>query len=282
VPVYWLIRRTDRHDSIGARNALGKLHIWKFFDDWRAAVGVVLPEKVAWFLGIIGVAWPNVDEDQVLLFATHVRGFATNLAATHQSATDTVKKMGDSYTGESYTALLAAWQSRSKEHVEQLNEACGVVAVALEAAAATISGAKAAAVAELVALAATFAVEQALAVETAGISEAFAVVTVLAARKCVKILIEQLTFYIIAEVIKKAVEPLEAMVVKAANGLIFQALEAALGQPTGPSTGTAKGKAVHVDPDALIAYADTMRGHADEMAEHASRFSSSLGGVKFA
>jgi uncharacterized protein YukE len=240
-------------------------------------VGVQLPSEVAWFLNIIGVAWPNIDEDQVRQFASHVRTFASNLSATHQAATSTLNQMGPSYTGASYTALLSAWQSRSAEHMTQLNNGCQVVGTALEAAADAIVVAKGAAIAELIALASAFAAEQAAAIETLGASEALAALTVLAARKCVNVLIEQLTFYVVAEVIEKAVAPLEGVVAKAVNGLVFEGLDAALGHPMAGSVGDS----VHIDTEALTAYADTMRGHAEEMAEHAQTFSGALAGVRF-
>lgn len=60
-------------------------------------MAIELPDEVVQFLQFIGVNWPQVNEDSVRTFASHVRDFATNIDDTHQQATGTIRAMGASY-----------------------------------------------------------------------------------------------------------------------------------------------------------------------------------------
>lgn len=119
-------------------------------------MSVELPGEVVWFLNLIGVNWPNVDEDQVRVFAGHVRSFAANIDNTHQAATSTVRQMSSAYSGSSYEQLVAIWARMSNNHMTQLVDACHAVATAVDVAADAIMAAKMAAIGELAALAASF------------------------------------------------------------------------------------------------------------------------------
>jgi hypothetical protein len=70
-------------------------------------VAVELPGPVVSFLNVVGISWPNVNEDKVREFATHIREFASSVDATHQQASGTVEQLGAHYKGASYEALLA-------------------------------------------------------------------------------------------------------------------------------------------------------------------------------
>jgi len=89
------------------------------------AVAIELPGPVVSFLNIIGVSWPNVNEDKVREFATHIREFASAVDTTHQHATDTVKQLGAHYKGASYEALLTAWGEKSSTHMTELVRRAG-------------------------------------------------------------------------------------------------------------------------------------------------------------
>lgn len=100
-------------------------------------MSVELPGEVAWFLNLIGVPWPNVDEDQVRVFAQHVRTFAENIDGTHQAASSTIRQMSAAYQGSSYEQLVASWARMSNDHMRELVDACHTVATALDVAAVT-------------------------------------------------------------------------------------------------------------------------------------------------
>ncbi len=212
--------------------------------------------------------------------AAYVRGFAENVDNTHQDCTATIKRLGDSYQGASYEALLAKWAQLSNSHMSELIQACHVVATALDVAADVIVGMKAEAIAELVALAASFIADQAAAVATLGFAEAAEALIVKAAEKLVDFLEQQLEQYIIGQVIEAAVDPLVEVVGRAVTGLVFQAAESALGVSVDGGTGSV-GEGFFVHPEEMHAHAELMNGHAETMASHAEAFRTKLAGVSF-
>jgi uncharacterized protein YukE len=242
-------------------------------------VGIELPGEVVWFLQLIGVNWPNVDEDQVRAFAGHVRDFANNVDGTHQQASSTIQQMGAAYSGSSYEQLVETWARMSNDHMQGLVSACHVVADALDMAADAIEAAKVAAVAELVALAASFVADQAAAVATLGAAEAAEALIVEAGKKLINALIQQLEQLIIGEVITAAVEPLEQTVGRALDGLVFKGLQSALGVPSGG--GGAVGASFSIIPDQLLGHANALQGHADTVAGHASTFAANISTISF-
>lgn len=241
-------------------------------------MSIELPGEVSWFLGIIGIAWPVVDEDQVRVFAQHVRAFADNVDGTHQAASSTIRRMSSAYSGSSYEQLVATWARMSNSHMTELVDACHTVATAVDVAADAIVAAKMAAIGELAAMAASFIADQAAAVVTFGAAEAAEALIVEGAKKLVNALINQLEQHILGEVIGKAVAPLEQVVERALGGLVFQGLEAALGAPTG---GGAVGSSFGIVPDELMGHAGRLQGHADEMAGHAQAFGAAIAGGSF-
>ena len=242
-------------------------------------MSIELPGPVVDFLGVIGVNWPQVNEDAVREFAGHVREFASNIEGTHSAASSTISQMNASYTGSSYERLVEAWGHMSSSHMQDLTEACAVVATALDLAADAIVAMKGEAIAQLVVMAATFVADQAAAVVTFGIAEAAEVAIVAAAKDVVKYLENQLVQHIMGEVIGKAVEPLESVVEKAVSGLTYKAAGAILGAP---SSGGAVGPSFSMIPDDLRSHAATLQGHADEVAGHAQDFVAKAGSVSFA
>ena len=241
-------------------------------------VSVELPGEVVWFLNLIGVNWPNVDEDQVRVFAGHVRGFADNIDSTHQAATSTIRQMSSAYSGSSYEQLVATWARMSNSHMAELVDACHTVATAIDVAADAIVAAKMAAIGELAAMAASFVADQAAAVVTFGAAEAAEAVIIEGAKKLINGLINQLEQHILGEVIGKAVAPLEHVVERALGGLVFEGLQSALGAPGGSG---AVGSSFGIVPDELMGHAARLHGHADEVAGHAQAFGAAIAGVSF-
>lgn len=239
-------------------------------------MSIELPGPVVDFLQFIGVDWPQVNEDAVREFAGHVRDFATNLENTHQAASSTIDQMSAAYTGSSYEALVAAWSHMSSSHMQELHEGCSVVAVALEGAADVIVAMKVEAIGQLAVMAATFVADQAAAVATFGLAEAAEAAVIAAAKEIVKYLEQQLVQHIMGEVIGKAVEPLEAVVEKAVNGLTYEAVGAILGASSGV------GSSFSMIPADLHTHAATLQGHADTVAGHAQDFVAKAGSVSFA
>ncbi|MGK4582244.1 hypothetical protein [Kitasatospora sp. HPMI-4] len=179
--------------------------------------------------------------------------------------------------GASYEALIAKWGQLSGSHMQELVQACHVVATALDAAADVIVGMKVEAIGELVVMAAAFVADQAAAVSTFGAAEAALVLIEEGAKKLVNYLEQQLEQYIMGQVIEAAVNPLVEVVGNAVSGLVFQAAESALGV----SGGGAAGAGFRIHPDMVEQHAATMQRHAETIAGHAETFQSKLAGVSF-
>ncbi|MFJ9523362.1 WXG100 family type VII secretion target [Kitasatospora sp. NPDC101801] len=240
-------------------------------------MAIELPDEVVTFLSIIGINWPTVNEDKVREFASHVREFADNVEAAHRDSTATIHSLGEAYQGASYEALLAKWAALSDSHLNDLVQACQVVATALDVAADVIVAMKVETIAELVALAAAFIADQAAAVATFGIAEAAVILIEEAAKRLINYLEQQLEQYIIAQVVEAAIGPLIDTVAAAVSGLVFEAAANALGV----DSGTAGGTGFMVNPDALEAHALTMHDHAETVVGHAQAFQSKIAGVSF-
>ncbi|MER5640154.1 WXG100 family type VII secretion target [Kitasatospora sp. NPDC002227] len=240
-------------------------------------MAIELPGEVVTLLNFIGINWPQVNEDKVREFASHVREFAENVQNTHQDSTATVQALGEAYQGASYEALLAKWGQLSGSHMNELVQGCHTVATALDVAADVIVAMKGEAIAELLVLAASFVADQAAAVATFGLAEAAMIAIEEAAKKLVNFLEQQLEQYIIGQVIEAAINPLVETVGQAVSGLVFKGAESALGV----SGGGAGGTGFHIDPTALEGHADTMHQHAETIAGHAQDFQSKLATVSF-
>ncbi|WP_438484945.1 WXG100 family type VII secretion target [Streptomyces sp. S186] len=243
-------------------------------------MAIELPDEVVSFLQFIGVNWPNINEDKVREFATHVRDFAQKLDDTHKDSTSTIHQLAEVYQGASYEALLAKWGQLSDGHMTELVNACHTVATALDVAADTIVAMKVEAIGELIVLAITFVADQAAAVATLGIAEAAEALVIAAGRKLIKFLEDQLEQYIIGQVVEAAINPLVEVVGKAVSGMVFQAAESALGV-SGGGGGGGVGASFSIHPEELHKRAEVLRGHARTVASHAAEFESKAAGVSF-
>ncbi len=233
------------------------------------------PIEVVRFLNLIGIDWPQVNEDQVRELATHVRDFASGVQGTHQDATDTVSAMSQSYQGSSYEALVQRWADLSSQHLTELLEACDVLATALDVAADFIVAQKGVAIAELVVMAAAFVADQIAAVATLGLAEAALIAVEAAGRKLCQVLEDQLTQYLADKVINAAITPLLGSIEKAVAGFTFQAADAAVGATA------SVGASFMMQPDALRQQAGQLLTHADTMNQHAQTFTSQVSALTF-
>ncbi|MFJ5534663.1 hypothetical protein [Streptomyces sp. NPDC093261] len=241
-------------------------------------MAIELPDEVVQFLQFIGVNWPQVNEDSVSEFASHVREFATNIEDTHQRATSRIQAMGAAYQANSYELLVSKWAHLSRGHMNDLLEGCQVLATALDAAADYIVAMKLECIGELAVLAASFIADQAAAVATLGIAEAAEALVIDAAEKAVDYLEQQLIQYIIGQVIEAALNPLLGVIEKAVAGMTYSALEDVLGvSGSGPDADS--GFMIH--PEELRSHAQIFTHHAETVQEHAQALSGKISQLSF-
>ncbi|MFC1400939.1 MULTISPECIES: hypothetical protein [Streptacidiphilus] len=239
-------------------------------------MAIELPGAVVTFLQVIGIKWPQVNEDSVREFATHVRDFAAEIDGTHRQATATVTAMKESYQANSYELLVSKWAHLSQGHMSELQTGCSLLATALDAAADYIVAMKLECIADLVVLAASFVADQAAAVVTLGLAEAAEAAIVEAADLAVEYLKQMVIQYITAQVIEAALTPLLGTVEKAVAGMSYSALEDMLGV-----SGSGPGDGFRIHPADLTAHAQVLGQHAQTVQGHAEVFAGKFAGLDF-
>jgi hypothetical protein len=230
-----------------------------------------LPLPVVNLLNVIGVPWPYVNEDTVWQFAGLVRDFRQAVLTTHQDATASMKKIAEVHKAASTQAMNSGWANLSAAHVDEITDACTVLADALEAAGGYIVAQKAIAIADLVELAVAFFADQAAAVVTLGASEAALPLIEVAAQKLVESLEMDLQQYIAGMVIEAALKPLLAKITAALSGLDWSKSGAQPGKSTG----------FEVDPAAVYAQTTMLRSQAATLRSQAADLAQQVRGLKF-
>jgi hypothetical protein len=230
-----------------------------------------LPTPVVTFLNVLGVEWPNINEDSVLQFASLVRNFAKAVQTTHQDASSAIQGISQGYQGASTQAMASGWQELSARHVTELVDGCGVLADALDVAAGYIVAQKVAAIAELVGMAATFVADQAAAVATLGLAEAAIPAIIALGRKLMESLVQDLEQYVIGQVVEAAAKPLFAKVAEAVAGLDWSHASPGGGASTG----------ITLDEQTVREHTAALREHAQTFRSHAATFQQGIQGLSF-
>lgn len=196
-------------------------------------MGLVLPGALTWVLDIVGIDWPNIDEDQLRSAADELRQLADELTGNTGDAKSDIEQMLQNNTADSLELFEALWNKLAGSHLPQLADGMKVVGAGLDVAAVVVVGMKAAAIAQLAILAAEIISDQAEAAFTFGASEALIPVQTMATREIMKTVIDQ------------AVKQVEQQLLNAVEGPIFDALTSAgeelAGQLVGDALGTSSG-----------------------------------------
>ncbi|MFK4103407.1 nucleic acid/nucleotide deaminase domain-containing protein [Streptomyces sp. NPDC019531] len=204
-------------------------------------MGVVLPSELDAALDLIGISWPNVDEDDYRDMAQAMREFADDIddgaADAHQAITDLI----GGNEGLAIQALEKHWDLVKGKHLTNLSEAGRVAATALDAVAVLIEGAKIAAIAQLGILAAEIAAALAAAPLTFGLSTLGGVAGTQVTRIAVKRIFEEVCEEIAGRIMEVAMGPVFQAIGAMAGDLVLQLGGNALGTQKGVDLGqTAK------------------------------------------
>ncbi|MFG2919032.1 hypothetical protein ACGF0D_39910 [Kitasatospora sp. NPDC048298] len=244
-------------------------------------MAIELPGGLAWVVDLLGVPWPQVNEDKVREYAGHVRSFATNIDHTHAAATATLREMAQHYQAQSYKQLAERWSKMTQDHLHELVSACNASATGLDVAADAIVAMKLAVITELGILAAEAVGGTIASVATLGVASVAEAAAIAATRKIVNRLIKEAEDEVIAVLITKAMEPLQKQVEKAVKGLVFEGVKKALAG-AGPGAAGDVGQGFRVDPVQLLLAADKLKQHADAVRGHAKTFTTATSAVSFA
>ncbi|MEU5386229.1 WXG100-like domain-containing protein [Kitasatospora cineracea] len=196
-------------------------------------MGVVLPDELAWVLDLIGVNWPNVDEDEFREMADSLRSFAEEIDNGNTDSLRAVQRMVSENVGPATDAFAAHWDKISGKHLHNLAEGGRLLATGLDGAAIVITGAKVAAIAQLVIMATEVIAAQAAAPLTFGLSEAGALGATQATRLIVKRLLKEAERQIVSQLMAVAEAPIVDALSNMAGDLAIQAAGNALGVQKG-------------------------------------------------
>ncbi|MEU9858886.1 RHS repeat-associated core domain-containing protein [Streptomyces sp. NPDC047974] len=172
-------------------------------------------------LDVIGVGWPNVDEDAYRDMADALREFAEDADEDAGAAYGHVQKLLSSGRSESLSALDEHWSKVQGKH-KDLAKAARVVAGALDRVADIIVARKALAVAELAELCATVGISLAFAPVTAGLSTLLAGAKIAATRIAFKRILKEMADAAVAEIVATFTEPAVAAIENIVADLAIQ------------------------------------------------------------
>ena len=184
-------------------------------------MSIQLPSELTWCLNMLGIPWPDIDEDELHNWATQVRTYANNTADTHDAAHAKVKSLATTTHGDSYDALSAGWEKASGTHMKEMVGGCQMFAGALDAAADVVVVVKGAIIAALAAMAAQIAAAQASAAITGGASEATIPAVVQTTQTAVQGQLNQLAQQVISGLLQAVATPLEDTIARAVEGMLF-------------------------------------------------------------
>ena len=218
-------------------------------------MGVVLPSELAWVLGLIGIQWPNIDEDELKAAAAELRQLSQELTGHAGDAKADIEAMLGVNSAESLQLFEALWKKISDGHLQQLGQGLELLGTGLDGAALVVTGMKLAAIVQLAVLAAEVIADQLAAVETLGASEALAAAQTAITRTLVKQLLDQ------------AIKAVEQQLLQVVEGPIFAALEGAATELAGQLLGDALGTHSGVDLGAVASAGKSGFGQGVQSAE---------------
>ncbi|MEU2165737.1 hypothetical protein [Streptomyces sp. NPDC019208] len=184
-------------------------------------MGYVIPEGVDTMLDVIGVGWPNVDEDAYRDMADSLREFADDADGDGHTAHGHIQRLLSTGDSESLKALDKHWSKVQAKH-KDLAKASRTVAGALDRVADIIVARKIAAVGELADLCATVGITLAFAPVTAGLSTLLAGAKIAATRIAFKRILKEMAEAAVAEIIATLTEPAVAAIENIVADLAIQ------------------------------------------------------------
>jgi hypothetical protein len=206
-------------------------------------VGIVLPDSLAWVLNLIGIEWPNIDEDELKSAATELRTISGELTSNTGDAQSQIEKMLGANSSQSLELFQALWKKLAAGHLPQLAQGMNLLADGLDISAVVVIGLKLGAIAQLAILAAEIIADQAAAPFTFGASEAAIPLET------------EATSQIVKQIVKQAVDQVEQQLLNAVEGPIFAALDSAAQQMAEQLLGDALGTHSGVDLGAVASSA---------------------------
>ena len=202
-------------------------------------MSLVLPDALTWVLDIVGVDWPNVDEDQLRSSADELRQMSQELTSDTGDAKSQIEQMLQNNSSQSLELFEGLWNKVAGSHLPQVAQGMNVVAGALDVGAVIVVGMKVAAIAQLAILAAEIISDQVEAAFTFGASEALIPVQTIATREIMKTIEKKIIDQLEQQVTNAVEQPVVDALTSVAENLGTQLLGDALGVSSGVDLGAA-------------------------------------------
>ncbi|MFC9796917.1 RHS repeat-associated core domain-containing protein [Streptomyces sp. NPDC127584] len=196
-------------------------------------MAVTVPDWADTLLDLVGVNWPNVDEDAYRDMADALREFADDLADDGQLANNHMERLLSSGHGEAMDALNEHWSKVKGKHLKDMVSAARTIAGALDLAAGAIEAMKWKAVAELGVLAGQTGLAMALIPVTGGLSALLGAGAIAFTKKQLLKLITQAMEEAVGHIVSVMTEPVVAALEDMAADLVVQVSMDALGVQNG-------------------------------------------------
>ncbi|MFD6341838.1 DUF6531 domain-containing protein [Streptomyces sp. NPDC060131] len=201
-------------------------------------MGYTIPEGVDTMLDVVGVGWPNVDEDAYRDMADALREFAEDVDDDGHTAHGHIQRLLSTGRSESLTALDMHWKKVEGKN-KDLAGAARLIAGALDRVADIIVARKIAAVAELAELCATVGITLAFAPVTAGLSTLIAGAKIAATRIAFKRILKEMAEAAVSEITAILMQPAVAALESIVTDLAIQTAMNVTGQQDGVNAGQA-------------------------------------------
>lgn len=197
-------------------------------------MGLVLPSIIDEALDLIGVNWPNVDEDDYFEMATSMRDFADQFEGHGGDAHKAVTRILNSSEGWAVESMQQHWSHVKTNHLEKIPEVARLFADACDGVGQIIRGMKVKAGVELGVLAGTIVAELAATPLTLGISAAAAAGEIALMRTIVKRLIDEAVDQIVDALIAKVTEPVTGKLQELVSDMVLDLAEGAFNPGANP------------------------------------------------
>ncbi|WP_329146853.1 DUF6531 domain-containing protein [Streptomyces niveus] len=195
-------------------------------------MGYTIPEGVDTMLDVVGVGWPNVDEDAYRDMADALREFADDADDDAHTAHGHIQRLLSTGQSESLTALDTHWKKVQAKN-KDLAGAARLIAGALDRIADIIVARKIAAVAELADLCATVGIALAAAPFTMGLTALLAGGKIVATRIAFKRILKEMAEAAVAEITAILTQPAVAALESIVTDLVIQTAMNVTGQQDG-------------------------------------------------
>ncbi|MFF5767786.1 RHS repeat-associated core domain-containing protein [Streptomyces tanashiensis] len=196
-------------------------------------MAVTVPDWADTLLDLVGVNWPNVDEDAYREMADALREFADDLADDGQLANNHMERLLSSGHGEAMDALNEHWTKVKGKHLKDMVSAARTIADALDMVAGAIEVMKGKALVELGVLAGQTGLAMALIPVTGGLSALLGAGAIAFTKKQLLKLITAAMEEAVAHVVSVMTEPVVAALENMAADLVVQVSMDALGVQNG-------------------------------------------------